>query len=321
MTLDEILAALHPTQSTAVTHPARPLLLACGPGSGKTRILTHRIQWLVQHEGFASAEVLALTFSRAAADELRGRLARALGPMVKGLWAGTFHGFGAWLLRRHAATLGRTAAFTILDREDTRRLIARLVEELGVEGDLATLVEAVERAKGQHVPEVGHSAASLSGPLASLLVAYETRCREANAFDFTDLLTAPLALFRRTPIVREGLRTRFRAVLVDEAQDLCALQHALVETLAAPDGAVTFAGDDDQAIYGWRGGDVARLHAFERTYPGGTVLAVGRNYRSTPQIVGAAARLIGHNRARRHKPLAAVRPAGPLPPAARTGSR
>jgi DNA helicase-2/ATP-dependent DNA helicase PcrA len=313
MTLDDTLAVLHPTQRAAVTHPARPLLLACGPGSGKTRILTHRIQWLIQHEGLDATEILALTFSRAAADELRGRLARVLAALAQGLWAGTFHGFGAWLLRRHAAPLARTATFTILDREDTRRLIARLMEELDLEGDLPTLIEAVERTKAQPTPPAGHTPAPRAGPLATLLPAYETRCREANAFDFADLLAAPLALFERDPAIRERLRRRFRAVLVDEAQDLCALQHALVEALAAPDGAVTFAGDDDQAIYGWRGGDVTRLHAFERTYPGGAVLAVGRNYRSTPQIVATAARLIGHNRTRRPKPLAAVRPAGPVP--------
>ena len=309
-TLDDTLAALHPTQRTAVTHPAWPLLLACGPGSGKTRILTHRIQWLIQHEGLDPAEILALTFSRAAADELRGRLARALGTLVKGLWTGTFHGFGAWLLRQHAARLDRSVAFTILDREDTRRMIARLVEELGLEGDLATQVESVERAKAREGPPIPDSPA---GPVATLLAAYEARCREVNAFDFTDLLASPLTLFDQDPAVRERLRARFRALLVDEAQDLCALQHALVEALAAPDGAVTFAGDDDQAIYGWRGGDVTRLHAFERTYRGGAVLAVGRNYRSTPEIVATAARLIGHNRARRPKPLAAVRPAGPVP--------
>src|SRR5437867_13440349 len=147
--LDETLAALHPAQRLAVTHPARPLLLACGPGSGKTRILTHRIEWLIEHEQVEPAAILALTFSRAAADELRGRLAHALGPRARTLWAGTFHGFGAWLLRRHAAPLGRMATFTILDREDTRRVIARLAEELGLEGDLSTLIEAVERAKAQ----------------------------------------------------------------------------------------------------------------------------------------------------------------------------
>src|SRR5262249_60058693 len=152
-----------------------------------------------------------------------------------------------------------------------------------------------------------------AGPSAVLLAAYEARCGAANAFDFTDLLASPVALLQLESALREALRARFRAVLVDEAQDLCALQHALVETLAAPDGAITFAGDDDQAIYGWRGGDVTRLHAFERTYPGGTVLAVGRNYRSTPQIVATAARLIGHNQARRPKPLAAERQAGPVP--------
>jgi DNA helicase-2/ATP-dependent DNA helicase PcrA len=192
-------------------------------------------------------------------------------------------------------------------------MIARLVEELGLEGELATLVESVERAKARAAPLAHQAPTTFPSPLAALLAAYEARCREANAFDFTDLLVSPLTLFDQDPAVLAGLRTRFRALLVDEAQDLCALQHALVEALAAPDGAVTFAGDDDQAIYGWRGGDVTRLHAFERTYPGGTVLAVGRNYRSTPEIVATAARLIGHNRARRPKPLAAVRPAGSVP--------
>ncbi len=310
--LDETLAALHPGQRVAVTHPTHPLLLACGPGSGKTRILTHRIEWLIEHEQVEPAAILALTFSRAAADELRGRVAHALGPRARTLWAGTFHGFGAWLLRRHAAAVGRTPTFTILDRDDTRRLVARLAKDLRFEGDLPTLVEILERGRTPGVPGALGSAAAES-PITALRVAYESRCREANAFDFLDLLAEPLTLFAREPTVRAALRTRFRAVLVDEAQDLCALQHALIEALAAPDGAVTLAGDDDQAIYGWRGADLTRLHAFERTYPGGTVLAVGRNYRSTPQIVMTAARLIAHNRARRPKPLAAVRRTGPDP--------
>jgi DNA helicase-2/ATP-dependent DNA helicase PcrA len=206
--------------------------------------------------------------------------------------------------------VGRTPAFTILDREDTRRLVARLAKDLGLDGDLPTLIGTLELAR---TPGVTTPAGSAPSPITALRVAYEARCREANAFDFLDLLVEPLELFAHDPTVRAALRARFQAVLVDEAQDLCALQHALVEALAAPDGAVTLAGDDDQAIYGWRGADLTRLHAFERTYPGGTVLAVGRNYRSTPQIVTTAARLIAHNRARRPKPLAAVRPAGPGP--------
>jgi DNA helicase-2/ATP-dependent DNA helicase PcrA len=272
-----------------------------------------RIQWLIDHDGLDPTAILALTFSRAAADELRSRVVQVLGPCARALWTGTFHGFGAWLLRRHAAGVGRTPAFTILDREDTRRLVARLAKALHLDGDLPTLVEALERARTPGVAGTAGPAGATRSPLVALRAAYEARCREANAFDFLDLLAEPLALFAREPAVRAALRARFHAVLVDEAQDLCALQHALVEALAAPDGAVTLAGDDDQAIYGWRGADLTRLHAFERTYPGGTVLAVGRNYRSTPQIVTTAARLIAHNRARRPKPLAAVRPAGPVP--------
>ena len=209
MFLDETLAALHPAQRAAVTHPARPLLLACGPGSGKTRILTHRIQWLIDHDGLDPTAILALTFSRAAADELRGRLVQALGPRARALWTGTFHGFGAWLLRRHAAAVGRTPAFTILDREDTRRLVARLVKGLGLDGDLPTLVEALERARTPACPPGPPGRGADTGPRSRPFASrYEARCREANAFDFLDLLAEPLALFAREPAVRAALRAR-----------------------------------------------------------------------------------------------------------------
>jgi hypothetical protein len=210
MSFDEMLAALHPSQRAAVTHPARPLLLACGPGSGKTRILTHRIQWLIEHEGLDVGAILALTFSRAAADELRGRVVAALGARARALWTGTFHGFGASLLRRHATAVGRTSGFTILDREDTRRLVARLAKDLRLDGDLPTLVEALERARTPGVAGTPRPAGATAAPLEALRAAYEARCREANAFDFLDLLVEPLALFAHTPSVHAALRARFR---------------------------------------------------------------------------------------------------------------
>jgi DNA helicase-2/ATP-dependent DNA helicase PcrA len=306
MPLTPDLNALTPVQRAAVTHPACPLLLACGPGSGKTRILTHRIHWLI-HQGLRPCEILALTFSRAAAAELIGRVHEALDLEAREIWAGTLHAFGAWLLRREAAAVARTPAFTILDRADTRRLVEQLCRDLALPGDPGSLVDGLERAKRGEPP------AGRSADLSRLLSAYCARCREANALDFGDLLAEPVALLERDPGLRRRLRARFRAVLIDEAQDLCPLQHTLIEQLTGPDGAVTFGADDDQAIYGWRGADVRRLHAFEYIYRGGTVRALGENFRSTPEIVVAAARLIAHNRTRRAKPLRAVAPPGPAP--------
>jgi DNA helicase-2/ATP-dependent DNA helicase PcrA len=289
-----------------VTHPARPVLLACGPGSGKTRIRTHRIHWLI-HQGLRPGEILAHTFSRAAAAELISRIREAVGPEARDIWAGTLHGFGAWPLRREASAVARTPAFTILDRADTRRLVEQLCRDLVLAGDPASLAEALERTKR------GELHPGRAADVGQLLPAYRARCREANALDFAGLLAEPVALLHGDPGLRHRLRARFRAVLIDEAQDLCPLQHTLIEQLTGPEGAATFGADDDQAIYGWRGADVGRLHAFEHIYRGASVRTLGENFRSTPEILAAAAQLIAHNHTRWVKPLTATAPPGPAP--------
>jgi DNA helicase II / ATP-dependent DNA helicase PcrA len=187
MRLPPDLTALTPAQRAAVIHPARPVLLACGPGSGRTRILTHRIHWLI-HQGLRPSEILALTFSRADATELISRVQQALGREARHIWAGTLHGFGAWLLRREASAVARTPAFTILDRADTRRLVEQLCRDLALPGDPGSLAEALERTKR------GVAHAGCAPAVCQLLPAYRARCREANALDFTDLLAEPVAL-------------------------------------------------------------------------------------------------------------------------------
>lgn len=312
--VDPLLAALSPRQREAVTHAGGPLLLSCGPGSGKTRILTVRLAWLLRR-GVPPSQCLALTFSRLAADELSDRLAALLGPAARGVWTGTFHAFGAWWLRSHAGLLGRTPRFTIFDREDTRRALGRLARELGLDESPAALAGAVEAAKTAETP-----ADALPAGLARLLTAYEALLARHDALDFTDLLVRPVALFARHRALRDQLRARFHHVACDEGQDLCALQHRLLELLAgpgslssAPPAGLTVAADEDQGCYQFRGAQPTRLLAFERAYPGATVLSVGENYRSTPELLAAAARLIAHNRARRPKPLMAVGAAGPPP--------
>lgn len=314
---DTLLDGLAPRQREAVTHTGGPLLLSCGPGSGKTKILTVRLAWLLR-QGVRPHELLALTFSRLAADELTDRLAALLGPAARGVWTGTFHAFGAWWLRAHADLLGRSPAFTIFDREDTRRALGRLARELSLDESAAALAEAIEGAKRGDTPTAAAPSPRLQAALARLLPAYDAHLARHNALDFTDLLARPVALLARHPRLRDQLRARFRHVLVDEGQDLCALQHRLLELLASPapetsPAILALAADEDQAIYSWRGSHLAPLLAFERAYPGATVLSVGENYRSSPQILTPAARLIAHNQARRPKPLSAVTPAGPVP--------
>jgi len=322
--LEALLGRLNPEQLAAVTCPRPYVLMASIPGSGKTLALVARAAWLIRR-GLRPTQLVALTFSRKAAEELQDRLARLLGDEDHGVWAGTFHAFGASLARHHATLLpqGRTAGFAVMDRDDSRRAVKRLVRDLDIHEDPGELTELLDRTKrtgGQGfaaLPDATREA------LTRLLPAYETVLERRDAFDFADLLLVPVRLLENHPDIRRKLQSRQRHILVDEGQDLDVLQQRLVELLVLPvDGVasgdrasptLTLAADDDQAVFGWRGGSAAYLLRFPQLYPGAAVVNLGENYRSTPEILRPAGRLIEHNQRRLRKALTTPNPPGPVP--------
>jgi DNA helicase-2/ATP-dependent DNA helicase PcrA len=301
--------ALNPAQRAAVEHPGGPLLVLAGAGSGKTRVLTARIAHLIRVGGVPPERIFAVTFTNKAAGEMRVRVATLLGADPRGLWIGTFHALSARLLRREAVALGFTHAFTIYDVDDTQGLIKRLLEQGGhsTKAYPPRAVHAViSGAKNRLLTpeELGGTADSpLERVAAEVFALLGPALRQANAMDFDDLLLHPLTLFREHPERLAAWQRRFQHVLVDEFQDTNRAQYLLVRQLAAQHHNLCVVGDDDQAIYGWRGADVRHMLAFERDFPGAAVIRLEENYRSTQVILDAANAVIAENRERLGKTL------------------
>ena len=322
--LEALFAKLNPEQLAAVTCPRPYVLVASIPGSGKTLALVARAAWLIRR-GLRPTQLVALTFSRKAADELQDRLVRLLGDEGRGVWAGTFHAFGASLARQHGRLLprGRTAGFAVMDRDDSRRTVKRLVRDLDLHEDPGELTELLDRAKRTNGQALAALPDARREALAQLIPAYEAVLESRDALDFADLLIVPVRLLENHPDIRRQLQIRWRHFLIDEGQDLDLLQQRLVELLVVPfDGAasrdrtsptLSLAADDDQAVFGWRGGSADYLLRFTQLYPGATVINLGENFRSTPEILAPAGRLIEHNRRRLPKALTTQNPPGPVP--------
>ncbi len=303
---DSLLADLNPAQQEAVTHPSGPLLIVAGAGSGKTRVLTRRAAWLVG-SGLPGHALLAITFTNKAARVLRARLADL--PGAGGVWAGTFHGFAAWLLRQHGPSIAIDRSFTIADREDQERLLKTLLEERGLAGlkpKASALASWISRAKNGSaaVPrEWAREAEALQG----LRSAYAARLRAAGLLDFDDLLLEARRALREGPGVAEALQQRFAHVLVDEYQDTNLVQRDLLLALLGPARNLTVVGDPDQSIYRWRGATVANILRFADDLPGARTVVLDRNYRSTTHILAAAEAVIARNRGRFSKRLVSDR--------------
>jgi DNA helicase II / ATP-dependent DNA helicase PcrA len=308
MDLSPILNPLNEAQRAAVTAPLGPVLVLAGAGSGKTRVLTHRIAWLIQTQGVSPHGVLAVTFTNKAAAEMRGRIEQLLGMPGSALWIGTFHGIAHRLLRMHWREAGLVQTFQILDSEDQLRLIKKLLkaqeldENRWVPREVQYFINKHkdEGRRPQHLKS-GHDATEAQ--MLKLYALYEENCARSGVIDFAELLLRAFELWRDSPALLQHYRTRFRHVLVDEFQDTNSIQYAWIRLLVGSEGAAFAVGDDDQSVYRWRGARVENLHKFREDFPQALLFKLEQNYRSTAAILEASNALITHNSSRLGKTL------------------
>ncbi len=307
--VQQLLEGLNPEQQAAVAHPGGPLLILAGAGSGKTRVLTHRIAWLV-HTGLARhGEILAITFTNKAAQEMRERVELLLGGRTRAMWVMTFHSACARMLRADGPRLGYTRGFTIYDQADSRRMVKRCLDELGVDTKRFTpgaVQNQISAAKNQLRDADGYR--QLVGSFFEQTVAdaydlYERELHRANAMDFDDLLFRTVNLLELFQEVRDRYQGAFRHILVDEYQDTNHAQYRLLQLLTGEERNLAVVGDDDQSIYSFRSADISNILDFEDDYPDATVVRLEQNYRSTQTILSAANAVIAHNRGRKGKTL------------------
>ena len=308
MDLSPILDSLNDAQRAAVTAPVGPVLVLAGAGSGKTRVLTHRIAWVIQTEGASPHSILAVTFTNKAAHEMRGRIEKLLGIPGSSMWVGTFHGIAHRLLRLHWRDANLPQGFQILDGEDQLRLIKKIVKAM--ELDEARWVPREIQWFINHNKDEGHRPATLKDgndptrrQLIKLYTEYEAQCQRAGVVDFAELLLRAYELWLKNPSLLAHYQHRFRHVLIDEFQDTNAIQYAWSLLVAGQHGAPFVVGDDDQSIYRWRGARVENLTRFSKDYPAAKLFRLEQNYRSSGIILKAANALISNNTGRLGKNL------------------
>ena len=310
------LDSLNEEQRTAAAHTEGAVLIFAGAGSGKTRVLTHRIAHLLDTRKAASHEILAVTFTNKAAGELKSRLNALVGPQALGLWVGTFHSIGVRILRKSGSAVGVAPNFVIYDETDQRQLIREILRNLNLDEKHfapGSLLNQISRAKERCLTPAAF-ASSADGQLAttvsSVYAEYERRLTQASALDFDDLIMQTLAHLERDDPVAKNWRERFRYILVDEYQDVNEAQYRMVRALSRGSGNICVVGDDDQSIYGFRGADHRIILRFERDFPNAVTFRLERNYRSTGPILQAANTLVSHNTQRHAKKLWTSREGG-----------
>jgi DNA helicase-2/ATP-dependent DNA helicase PcrA len=306
--------SLNEKQREAVCLPSLHVLILAGAGSGKTRVLVHRLVWLLGHENLSPSRMLAVTFTNKAAREMRERMASLLGHSVdvRSMWVGTFHGLANRMIRRHADRLGLPNTFQVLDSEDQLRVIRRLSKEMQI--DEKEYPPRLIQSRISHWKEEGMRAEEVASRVmvqdwnkdrvcADLYLAYEKWMKAHHALDFSELLLLSYELLESHPEVLAEYHARFRHILVDEFQDTNSIQYAWLKLLASGGAKVTAVGDDDQSIYGWRGAKVENLTRFRRDFDAVHLIRLEQNYRSTQVILHAANALISNNRGRMGKTL------------------
>ena len=309
MPVTDLFEDLNPSQREAVAATEGPILVVAGAGSGKTRVLTHRVAHLIKDLGVSPYGILAITFTNKAADEMKERVGRLVGGVSRGMWVSTFHSACVRILRRDAPVLGYKSQFTIYDDLDSRRLVEWCVRDLDLDPKRFPpkgIRAAISNAKNELV-DFESFAAQGTGPyhdkVSEVYRLYQQRLLEASAMDFDDLLMITVELFGAFPKVLEHYQDRFEYILVDEYQDTNRAQYRLVQLLAGKHRNLCVVGDSDQSIYAFRGADIRNILEFERDYPDAKVIVLDRNYRSTQTILDAANAVIGNNPGRKPKHL------------------
>ena len=306
----EFLSVLNPEQKEAVTTTEGPLLVLSGAGTGKTRVLTTRIAYILAMHLAHPWQILAVTFTNKAAREMGDRLQQMVGPIASSVWLGTFHRVGVRILRKYGGLVGLQPNFVVLDSDDQERLLKNILKQYGVDIKKyapSTMLEIIQRWKDRGLmPESVSSAENTNfceGRTLDFYKLYQQRLQELNAVDFGDLLLLPLQLFQKNPEVLAEYQGQFHYILVDEYQDTNVAQYMLLRLLAKGWNNICCVGDDDQSIYSWRGAEVDNILNFEKVFPDAKVIRLERNYRSTAHILAAAAAVISHNVGRLGKTL------------------
>ncbi|TRO22374.1 DNA helicase II [Ectopseudomonas mendocina] len=306
--LDHRLTTLNPAQHHAVTTPPGHQLVLAGAGSGKTRVLVHRIAFLIQRLDVSPHSILSVTFTNKAAAEMRHRIEDVLGHAPAGMWVGTFHGLAHRLLRAHWQEAKLAENFQILDSDDQQRLIKRVIRDLGLDEQRWPAKQAQWFINGQKDEGIRPQGIQASGDLflatmRSIYEAYEAACARTGVIDFAELLLRALDLWRDNAGLLEHYQRRFRHILVDEFQDTNAVQYAWLRFLAKGGESLMVVGDDDQSIYGWRGAKIENIQQFDSDFADAEIIRLEQNYRSTANILNAANALIANNQGRLGKEL------------------
>ena len=308
MDVSHILDSLNDQQRNAVASPSKNLLVLAGAGSGKTRVLVHRVAWLIQAEHVSPFAVLAVTFTNKAAREMRGRIEDLLGQSFGGMWVGTFHGLAHRLLRSHWQEAGLSEDFHILDAEDQLRLIKRINRSLRIDEEKWPAKQCqwyinAQKDEGLRANNIEHFEDDYTKTMLEVYKAYEDACERGGMVDFGEILLRAHELWLKNPQVLAHYQNRFQFILVDEFQDTNSIQYAWLRVLAGNQNQLMVVGDDDQSIYGWRGAKIENIQKFNVDFPDTDIVRLEQNYRSTSTILSAANKLIAKNQGRLGKNL------------------
>ena len=306
---DPLLDGLNEAQREAVETTDGPLLVVAGAGSGKTRVLTHRVAYLLHHKNVTPWNILAITFTNKAAREMKDRISRMIGPEAEDIWISTFHSMCVRMLRRDIDRIGYSRNFTILDGADQLTVVKQILKEQNIDPkkfDPRAIQSRISQAKNQLVKANDYKEKTngvFEEVVADVYAAYEHKLRANNSLDFDDLIMKTIDLFKQVPDVLHFYQRKFQYIHVDEYQDTNHAQYELVRLLANHHQNMCVVGDSDQSVYGWRGADITNILNFEQDYPDAKVVKLEQNYRSTETILEAANSVIAHNKQRKAKNL------------------